>query len=150
MTLALTALILLFAQQPPPAASAPQPPAASQSTPTTPSQPAPPPPPRPMVPVSPHSPSDLDFFLRTFHSEKSLAEENQAYFKSAQDHLNADKAKMDGFTQILEDEFRELKKKEGWGEDVRFNPQTEKFEKPVGAGAGAGVGTAEKKEEKKP
>lgn len=154
MSLALATFALLFlqagsappAQQPPPQTA----PAARRPG-LPPTAPAPPPaPPRPMVPVAPRDPASISTLHHLISEEKSLIAEEKKVIDEANGRIQDMNSQIQGYNKIAQDEIEAVRKKENWGEEVVFNPQTEGFERPLpGQTPSAAKPAPEKKEEKK-
>jgi hypothetical protein len=128
-----TALVAALAQAGPPAPSQ-QPPAPAPSS-SQPGAPLPPlaAPPRAMVPLSPKDPASLTTLHHLLGEQKKVIDQEKAFLDSGNKQLQEWNAQIQGYSKIAQDEIQEIKKKENWGAEVEFNPQTEKFEKPLPA-----------------
>ena len=102
---------------------APQQPAVQSTLPTAPA--------RPMLPLSPHDPASLSLLLHVIQEEKKLIQEENRIMQETNEKIKPLNAKIQGFDQIGQDEVQAIKKKEGWGPEVVFNGELERFEKPL-------------------
>jgi hypothetical protein len=125
------------ASTPPPAQTAPAPtpspsaPVQQQTPPPTAQQIPPPAAAEPTVPVIPKNPDELHTLLTISKEETDLQKQIQDFLTKGNKQLQDWQAQMQAYDKIAQDEITDIKKKEGWGPEVRFNPQTGKFEKPL-------------------
>jgi hypothetical protein len=137
MKLSLVLLVLAFSamaamQAPAPGAPRPAPgppPSGSPSGPPSASLPPGPPP----LPLTPKDPASLAVLTRLIESEKKLIAERDENLKRA----NELQSRITGLDSAAQDEISEIKKAEGWGQEVSYDGEKERFERAAKQGGAA-------------
>lgn len=112
------------------AQSAPPSPSSPSSAPTLPSPSTP-----PSIPLTPHDPASLTTLHHALAEEQSSVTEYQTYIQQANAHLAQLQTQSAAYEKIAQDEIMEIKRANGWGEDVTYDRVGEKFVRRVGEAA---------------
>jgi hypothetical protein len=128
-----------FAQAPPPSAPSPAPhPSPPQPQALQPPSSEPPAP--PAIALVPKDPTRTRTLLHMLEEEKKAQEQTDGIIKQLNQQIQQSplysqlvdlQATQRSYEKLAADEITDIKKEENWGPEVKFNPKTEKFEKPL-------------------